>query len=80
MCIRDRNFTLADLYFLYSVDHAQQVAEKLFGLDLLQDMPGARALLEHLALNPNVQRVAADREAEWPAFLERVQAVARKAG
>ncbi|GFM88240.1 hypothetical protein PSCICO_36390 [Pseudomonas cichorii] len=78
--VAGEKFTLADLYFLYSVDLAQQVAEKLFGMDLLRDMPGARALLERLALNPNVQRVAADRDAEWPAFLARVQAVARKAG
>ncbi|RMQ49133.1 Glutathione S-transferase [Pseudomonas cichorii] len=78
--VAGEKFTLADLYFLYSVDLAQQVGEKLFDLDLLQDMPGARALLERLALNPNVQRVAADKQAELPAFLARVQAVGRKAG
>ncbi|MFJ4144458.1 glutathione S-transferase family protein [Pseudomonas sp. NPDC089734] len=73
--VAGEHFTLADLYFLYSVDLARQVGEKLFGLDLLKDMPGARALFERLALNPNVQRVAADKEAELPAFLARVQAV-----
>jgi glutathione S-transferase len=32
-------------------------------------------LLERLADNPNVQKIAADRQAEAPAFLERVRAV-----
>lgn len=77
--VAGERFTLADLYFLYSVDLAQQVGEQMFGLNLLQDMPGARALLERLANNPNVQRVASDKEAELPAFLARVQAVGRKA-
>ena len=70
-------FSLADIYFLYSVDHAQTVGERLFGLDLLAQVPGAQALLECLADRPNVQRVAADREADMPVFLARVQAVGR---
>jgi glutathione S-transferase len=70
-------FTLADLYFLYSIELAVDVGKRLFNLDFLSDMPGARALLERLADNPNVQKVAADRQAEAPAFLERVGAVGR---
>ncbi|MCF5501829.1 glutathione S-transferase, partial [Pseudomonas syringae] len=70
-------FTVADLYFLYSVDLAQQVGERLFDLDLLGNMPAARALQARLAQNPNVQRVAADREADWPAFMARVQSAGR---
>ena len=66
-------FTLADIYFLYSVDLACGVGEKLFGVDFLADMPAARALLDTLALNPNVQRIAADNAAEIPAFLQRVR-------
>lgn len=54
-------FTIADVYFLYSVDLAAQVAKKLFDLDLLGDMPQARALLELLAKRPSVQKVAAER-------------------
>lgn len=71
--VAGEHFTVADIYFLYSVDLAQQVGERLFGLDLLEDMPAARALQEQLALSPNVQQVAADREADWPAFMARVQ-------
>lgn len=78
--ISGEHFTVADIYFLYSVDLAQRVGEQLFGLDLLGQLPGAQALLEHLAQNPNVQQVAAAREADWPRFLARVQAVARQAG
>lgn len=64
--------TVADLYFLYSVPLACGVAKKLFGLDLLAELPAAQALLERLEQNPNVQRIAADKEACMPAFLEMV--------
>ncbi|WP_437879498.1 glutathione S-transferase family protein [Pseudomonas sp. LRF_L74] len=66
--------TVADLYFLYSVDLACLVAHKLFGLDLLADFPGARALFERFKDNPNVQRIAAEKEAGLPAFLAMAQA------
>ncbi|MDR6606064.1 glutathione S-transferase [Pseudomonas synxantha] len=73
-------FTLADLYFLYSVDLAVEVGKRLFDVDFLSGMPAARALLERLAENPNVQKIAADRLAEAPAFLERVRAPGRTPG
>ena len=66
------SLSVADLYFLYSVPLACGVAHKLFGIDLLAEMPKAKALLEFLGGNPNVQRVAADREAAMPAFLAMV--------
>jgi glutathione S-transferase len=37
-------------------------------------MPAAKALLERLGQNPNVQRIAADREAAMPAFMAMVAA------
>ena len=73
--VAGEHFTLADLYFLYSVDLAVDVGKRLFDIDFLSDMPGAKALLEHLGENPNVRKVAADRQAQAPAFLERVRAV-----
>ena len=78
--VAGEQFTLADLYFLYSVDLAVTVGKRLFNVDFLADMPGAEALLARLAENPNVNKVAADRLAEVPAFLERVSAVGRAAG
>lgn len=66
------SLSVADLYFLYSVPLASGVAKKLFGIDLLAEMPAAKALLERLADNPNVQRIAADREAAMPAFMAMV--------
>lgn len=69
--------SVADLYFLYSLDLACVVAHKLFGLDLLADFPAARALLERLNQNPHVQRIAAQKVAEMPAFLAFVKAQAR---
>ena len=68
------SLSVADLYFLFSVPLACGVAHKLFGIDLLAEMPKARALLEFLGGNPNVQRVAADREAAMPAFMAMIAA------
>ena len=68
------SLSIADLYFLFSVPLACGVAKKLFGIDLLAEMPKAKALLEFLGGNPNVQRVAADREAAMPAFMAMIAA------
>jgi glutathione S-transferase len=66
------SLSIADLYFLYSVPLACAVAKKLFDLDLLAQMPAARALLDRLEQNPHVQRIAKDREAAMPAFMAMV--------
>ncbi|MHC8359383.1 glutathione S-transferase family protein [Pseudomonas sp. LS2P72] len=66
------SLSIADLYFFYSVPLACAVAQKLFDLDLLAEMPAAKALLERLGQNPNVQRIAKDKEAAMPAFLAMV--------
>ena len=68
------SLSLADLYFYYSVSPACQVGRKLFDIDLLADMPAAKALMERLEQNPHVQRIAADREAAMPAFLAMIAA------
>ncbi|KPA89631.1 MULTISPECIES: glutathione S-transferase [Pseudomonas] len=67
-------FTVADLYFLYSVDLACAVGGKLFGIDLLADMPQAKALLERLQQTEHARRIAADKEAAMPAFLAMIAA------
>ena len=66
--VAGESFTIADLYFMYSVNLACAVGEKLFGLDLLAEMPAAKALLDTLHAMPNAQKVAEDREAAMPAF------------
>ncbi|MHC8353639.1 glutathione S-transferase family protein [Pseudomonas sp. RT4P38] len=66
------SLSIADLYFLYSVPLACAVAQKLFDLDLLAEMPAAKALLERLEKNPHVQRIAKDKEAAMPAFMAMV--------
>ncbi len=63
------SLSIADLYFLYSVPLACAVGQKLFGIDLLEEMPQAKALLERLEQNPHVQQIAADKETAMPAFL-----------
>lgn len=72
--VAGEQFTLADLYFLYSVDLACIVGKKLFDLDLLADFPAARALFERLAQNPHVQQIATDKDAEMAAFIAQVRA------
>jgi glutathione S-transferase len=68
------SLSIADLYFLYSVPLACAVGQKLFGIDLLAEMPQAKALLERLEQNPHVQRIAADKDAAMPAFLAMIAA------
>lgn len=63
------SLSIADLYFLYSVSLACAVGKKLFELDLLAELPAARALLERLQETPIAQRINADKEAAMPAFL-----------
>ncbi|MFA5977062.1 MAG: glutathione S-transferase [Pseudomonas sp.] len=72
--VAGESFTIADLYFMYSLNLACGVAEKLFGLDLLAELPTAKALLERLHAMPNALKVAADREAAMPAFMAMVAA------
>ena len=67
-------FTLADIVFLYSAEIANGVVLKLFGADLLDGIPGAKALLQRLGDNPNVQAIARARDAGMPAFLAAAQA------
>jgi glutathione S-transferase len=67
-------FTMADIVFLYSVDLAATVGKQLFGLDLLGDLPAARALLQRLGENPHVKAIAAKREAGTAAFVAAVRA------
>jgi glutathione S-transferase len=68
------SLSIADLYFLYSVPLACAVGQKLFGIDLLAEMPQAKTLLERLEQNPHVQKIAADKDAAMPAFLAMIAA------
>lgn len=66
------SLSVADLYFLYSVSLACAVGQKLFAVDYLAGMPEAKALMARLEQMPNVQRVAADKNAAMPQFLAMV--------
>lgn len=72
--VAGEHLSLADLYFLYSIDLAAGVAHKLFEIDLLGDFPEARTLLERFATNPHVQRIAADKEAAFGPFMAHMKA------
>ncbi|MFI8481987.1 glutathione S-transferase family protein [Pseudomonas sp. NPDC078700] len=68
------SLTLADVYFLYSFDLACAVAAKLFDLDLLADFPQAGKLLAQLNELEHVQKIAADKDANMPVFMEMIKA------
>jgi glutathione S-transferase len=68
------SFTLADVYFYYSVAVALGVAKKLFQIDPLEDMPGAKALMQKLGENEHVRQLAAATDRERPAFVARISA------
>ncbi|AZF02603.1 Glutathione S-transferase N-terminal domain protein [Pseudomonas orientalis] len=72
--VAGERFTIADLYFMYSLNLACGVGEKLFGLDLLAQLPQAKALLGRLNEMPNAQKVEADRLAAMPGFLAMIAA------
>ena len=67
-------FTLADIVFLFSVELAARVGQQLFGLDLVNTVPGATSLLATLRENPHVQELMAKRDAGMPAFIASIKA------
>lgn len=71
--VAGEHFGLADLYFLYSVDLAELVAQKVFGFDLLDGFPAARELLQRLRQNPHVQMIAVQKDASMAAFMEHLR-------
>lgn len=58
----------ADIVFLYSVDLAALVAEKIFAYDLLSEAPGASDLLVLLKQNKQVEKINEDRKVADIAF------------
>ncbi len=72
--------TIADVMYLFSVDLAAGVGKQLFGLDLLNDMPAAQALLVKLAENPHAKSIAATRDAGMPGFIAAMRARVKGAG
>ena len=56
-------FTYADIMFMYSVSLAGACAKRVLGMDLLEDLPEAKALSELLAARASAQKIAADQKA-----------------
>ena len=67
--VAGETFTVADIFFLYSVSLACAVGQKVFELDLLAEWPAAKALLKQLEQTPHAQKIAADKDAAMPQFL-----------
>ena len=66
------SFTVADLFFFFSVDLARAVGKKIHGVDVLEDFPQAQALLELIGQNPHVAAINEAKAAQFPTFLEQV--------
>ena len=71
--VAGEQITLADLMFYFSVDLACAVGKKVLNIDFLAEFPQAKALMEAFAGNPHVVRIAADKDAAMPAFLEMIR-------
>jgi glutathione S-transferase len=67
-------FTLADIVFFFSVELGAMVGQRLFGLNLLDEIPQAKALLVKLGENQNVQKIVAARDAGMAGFVAAVKA------
>ncbi|MNN05862.1 Glutathione S-transferase [compost metagenome] len=65
--------TLADLMFCFSVDLACAVGKKVLNIDFLEDFPQAKTLLQQLRDNPHMARIAEDKDAAMPAFMEMIR-------
>ncbi|MBV4538578.1 glutathione S-transferase [Pseudomonas urmiensis] len=70
--VAGEQLTLADLMFCFSVDLACAVGKKVLNLDLLEDFPQAKALLELMGDNPHMAKILADKAAAMPGFLEMI--------
>lgn len=71
--VAGEQLTIADLMFAFSVDLACLVGKKVLNIDLLEDFPQAKALLELMGKNPHMERIVADKDAAMPAFMEMVK-------
>ena len=71
--VAGEQLTLADLMFCFSVDLANAVGKKVLSIDFLADFPQAKALFARLKESPHVQKIAADKDAQMPAFLEMIR-------
>jgi glutathione S-transferase len=70
------SFTLADIYFLNTVEYGALVAKNVFDFDLLGELPTAKDLLARLKERPHAITVEADRNEAMGAFLAARRAAA----
>lgn len=61
--IAGEHFTQADIMWTHSIGLANQVAKKLWGMDLTADIEGAAAHREAMSARASSQRIASDRKA-----------------
>lgn len=68
--VAGEQLTIADTFFAFSMDLACAVGQKVYGVDLLEDFPQAKALLALLQQNPHVQSINQAKLAQQPMIVE----------
>lgn len=66
--VAGNSMTVADVFFLYTMDLASAVASKLYDINLYDHIQGGQALMEQLKTLPEVHKIETDRKAAVPAF------------
>jgi glutathione S-transferase len=73
--VAGNELTAADIMFLYTGDLSATVAHKLFDIDLLALLPGAKELMALLREREDVKKIAKQRKEANGAFIEYVSAL-----
>ena len=68
--VAGEQLTIADTFFAFSMDLACAVGKKIYGVDILENFPQAKALLDLLQQNPHVQSITQAKLAQQPMILE----------
>ena len=66
-------FTAADIAGVIHFPLVRRISQSMLGRDPLGEVPGLAGYLERLEQRPTVQRVIADRAANYPAFMEHLR-------
>ena len=72
--IAGAEFTIADVMFYFGVGIAAAVAQSVFDMNLIAEIPGAKQLMDQMSENPHLRKLAAARDAALPAFIESARA------
>ncbi len=67
-------FTVADIMFFFGAGVASSIAQSLFNFPSLDEIPGAKRLIDKLSENSNLREIVTKRDAATPAFIAHMKA------